>query len=86
MELHRPAPKVLNFLVTMALPQPKKCEEKNIPLLCDAYGILAYEYHMAGGSLIQKINVILLPGATVSIQLTTISVLHLSDFTCSLIL
>ena len=40
MEVHELAPEVLNFLVTMALPQTKKCEEKNIPLLCDAYGIL----------------------------------------------
>ena len=40
MELHELAPEVLNFLVTMALPQAKKCEEKNIPLLCDTYGIL----------------------------------------------
>ena len=40
MELHELAPEVLNFLVTMALPQAKKCEEKNIPLLCDTYSIL----------------------------------------------
>ena len=40
MEVHELAPEVLNFLVTMALPQTKKCEEKNIPLLCDIYGIL----------------------------------------------
>ena len=40
MELHELAPEVLNFLVTMALPQAKKCEEKNIPLSCDTCGIL----------------------------------------------
>ena len=36
MELHELAPEVL----IMALPQAKKCEEKNIPPLCDTYGIL----------------------------------------------
>ena len=40
MELHELAPEVLNFLVTMALFQAKKCKEKNIPLLCDTCGIL----------------------------------------------
>ena len=39
MELHELAPEVLNFLVTMALSQAKKCEEKTIPLFCDTYGI-----------------------------------------------
>ena len=33
MEFHELAPEVLNFLVTMALAQAKKCEEENIPLL-----------------------------------------------------
>ena len=40
MELHELAPEVLIFFVTMALPQAKTFEEKNIPPLCDTYGIL----------------------------------------------
>jgi len=40
MELHERAPEVLDFLVTVALPQATKCEEKTIPPLCEDYGIL----------------------------------------------
>ena len=40
MESHERASEVFDFLVTVALPRAKKCEEKNIPPLCEAYGIL----------------------------------------------
>jgi len=59
MELHERAPEVLDFLVTVALPRANKCEEKNIPPLCEAYGILM-NIRWQEFSLIQKINTILL--------------------------
>ena len=40
MESHERASEVFDFLVTVALPREKKCEEKNISPLCEAYGIL----------------------------------------------
>ena len=59
MELHERVPEVLDFLVTVALPRAKKCEEKNIAPLCEAYGILM-NIRWQEFSLIQKINTILL--------------------------
>ena len=59
MEMHERAPEVLDFLVTVAFPQAKKCEDKNIPPLCEAYGILM-NIRWQELSLIQKINTILL--------------------------
>jgi len=59
MELHERTPEVLDSLVTVALPRAKKCEEKNIPPPCEAYGILM-NTRWQEFSLIQKINTILL--------------------------
>ena len=59
MELRERAPDVLDFLVTVALPQAKKCEEQNVPALCEAYGVLM-NIRWQELSLVQKINTILL--------------------------
>ena len=59
MELHERVPELLDFLVTVALPRGNKCEEKNIPALCEACGILM-NIRWQEFSLIQKVNIILL--------------------------
>ena len=59
MELHERAPDLLDFFVTVALPQAKKCTEKNVPALCEAYGVLM-NVRWQELSLIQKINTVLL--------------------------
>ena len=53
------APDVLDFLVTIAVPQINQSTEKQIPPLCTAYGILMNS-RWKELSLIQKINGILL--------------------------
>ena len=48
----------VDFLVIVALPRAKKCEQKNIPPLYGAYGILM-NIRWQELSLIQKINTML---------------------------
>ena len=47
------------FESQVMLPRAKKCEEKNIPPVCEAYGILM-NIRWQEFSLIQKINIVLL--------------------------
>lgn len=58
MEMSQHAPDVLDFLVTIAVPQMKRDSEQQIPPLCTAYGILMNS-RWRELSLIQKVNSIL---------------------------
>lgn len=59
MEMSQHAPDVLDFLVTITVPQMKRDSEQQIPPLCTAYGILMNS-RWRELSLIQKVNGILL--------------------------
>lgn len=59
MEMSQHAPDVLDFLVTIAVPQMKRDSEQQIPPLRTAYGILMNS-RWRELSLIQKVNGILL--------------------------
>ena len=59
MEMSQHAPDVLDFLVTIAVPQMKRDSEQQISPLCTAYGILMNS-RWRELSLIQKVNSILL--------------------------
>ena len=59
MEMSQHAPDVLDFLVTIAVPQMKRDSEQQIPPLCTAYGILMNS-RWRELSLIQKVNSIFL--------------------------
>lgn len=60
MEMSQHAPDVLDFLVTIAVPQMKRdSDQQQIPPLCTAYGILMNS-RWRELSLIQKVNGILL--------------------------
>lgn len=58
-ELEKRAPDVLDFLATIAVPKPKDNNEKKVPALCAAYGVLMNS-RWKELSLVQKINSIIL--------------------------
>ena len=70
MEMSQHAPDVLDFLVTIAVPQMKRDSEQQIPPLCTAYGILMNS-RWRELSLIQKVNGILLGFGTATERVIT---------------